>query len=53
MSSLCIRHYSKVYVSSFKFKLTAEKRVEYLPSMIDRKLDSTDQESQKSDSVEV
>ena len=32
-------------VSSFMFELIAEKRVEYLPSLIDQKLDSTDRES--------
>ena len=46
------KHYSKVYVSRFKFKLTTEKKSQNLPSLIDRKLDSTDQESQKSESME-
>ena len=36
MSSLCVRQCSKVYVSSFKFELTAEKRSQNLPSSIDR-----------------
>ena len=53
VSSLCVRHCLKVYVSSFKFKLTAEKKSQNLPSSINRKLDPTDRESQKSDSVEV
>ena len=36
MSSLCVRQCSKVYVSNFKFELTAEKRSQNLPSSIDR-----------------
>ena len=44
MSSLYVRHCSKVYVSSFKFELIAENRSQNLPSSIDRKLDSADQE---------
>ena len=52
MSSLYVKHCSKMRVSSFKFELIVEKRVENLPSLIDRKLDSTDQESQKSESME-
>jgi len=53
VSNLCVRHCSKVYVSSFKFKLTVERKSHNLPSSIDQKLDPTDRESQKSDSVEV
>ena len=53
MSSLCVRHCSKVYVSSFKFKLTAKKKSQNLPISINRKLDPTDRESQKSNSVKV
>ena len=52
MSNLCVRHLSKMCVSSFKFELTIEKGVENLPSLINRKLDLTDQESHKSDSAE-
>ena len=52
MSSLYVRHWSKMCVLSFKFELTAKKRVENLPSLIDRKLDSTDRKSQKLDSAE-
>ena len=52
MSSLSVRHCSKVYVSSFKFELTKEKNSQNLPSSIDQKLGSTDQKSQKSDSAE-
>ena len=44
MSSLCVRHCSKVYVSSFKFELTTEKKSQNLPNSIDRKLDLTDRE---------
>ena len=46
MSSLCVKHCSKMCVSSFKFELIVEKRVENLPSLIDWKLDSTDRKSQ-------
>ena len=52
MSSLCVRHCSKVYVSRFKFELTAEKKSQNLPSSIDQKLDLTDRESRKLDSIE-
>ena len=45
MSSLCVRHCSKVYVSSFKFELTVEKKSQNLPSSIGQKLDTTDRES--------
>ena len=41
-----------MYVLSFKFKLTAEKKSQDLPSSIDQKLDSTNRESQKLDSTE-
>ena len=52
MSSLHVRHCSKVYVSSFKFELIVEKKSKILPSLIDLKLDLIDLESQKLDSVE-
>ena len=52
MSSLCVRHCSKVYASSFKFELIAEKKSQNLPSLIDLKLGLTNQKSQKLDSVE-
>ena len=45
------KHCSKVYVSRFKFKLITKKKSQNPPSLIDRKLDSSNQESQKSDSV--
>ena len=37
-SSLCVRHCSKMCVSNFKFKPTAKKRVENLPSSINQKI---------------
>ena len=52
MSMLCIRHCSKMCVSSFKFELTEEKKSWNLPSSIDQKLDLTDRKSQKLDSVD-
>ena len=53
MSSLCIKHCSKVHVSSFKFKLTVEKKSENLLSSIHQKLDLNDRKSQKSYSAEL
>jgi len=52
MSSLCVGKCSKVYVSSLKFELIAEKRSQNLPSSIDRELGLIDRESQKSDYAE-
>ena len=52
-SSLCVRHCSKVYVSSFKFELTAKKNCQnYLAGSIDRKLGSTNRKLQKLVSAE-
>ena len=52
MSRICVRHCLKVYVSNFKFELIAEKKSQNLPSSINRKLESTNRKSQKSDSAE-
>ena len=41
-----------MYVLSFKFELTVEKKSQNLPSSIDQKLDSTNWETQKLDSAE-
>ena len=52
MSSVCVRHCSKMYASSFKFELIAEKKSQNLPSLIDLKLGLTNQKSQKLDYAE-
>ena len=50
MFSLCVRQCLKVYVSRFKFELTAEKRVK--SAKLDQELGPIDRESHKLDFVE-